>query len=166
MLLSLRRGVLAAAFLCSSFTLAYGAETYIANLDGATGMPQSSSSAIGVASARFDGANRTLNWRVSYSGMSGSPTAVVIRFAAPGAKSGVVVPVRVADGAPITGSVRLTDAEAAALAQGRLYFGLRSGGPGGGEIGGEVALMGSDGSPDGAATAFEARRPENAASNH
>jgi len=163
MLFTLRCGALAVAF-CSSITFACATEIYMANLDGATAAPQSGSSAIGVVSAKFENASRTLSWRVSYSGMSASPSALVIRVAAPGARSGIVVPIRAAAGEPITGSARLTEVEAAALARGRVYFGLRASSPGGGEIGGEMAMIETDGSriagPDPATASFEARRPE------
>jgi hypothetical protein len=158
MLHALRRGAIAAVFLCSSYTFASAAETYVASLDGAMAEPQSESSAIGVVSARFDSATRTLTWKMSYSGTTGSPTALVIHAATAGGGAGsTVIPVSAVSGRPIVGSTRLSDAEARALMAGRLYFGIRTNSHGGREIGGQAVSMGPSDTLNGAT--FEARRP-------
>jgi len=160
MLHSLGRGAVAAAFLCSSFTCADAVETYVASLDGAMAVPQSDSSAIGVVSAKFDSATRTLTWRLSYSGMIGAPTALVIHTAtAGGGAASTVIPLSAAYGRPIVGSTRLSDAEIRALIDGRLYFGVRTNSPFGGEIGGQAAWMGPADGREGTDGMIEARQP-------
>jgi len=167
MLHALSRGAVAAAVLCSSFTCAGAVETYVASLDGAMAEPQSESSAIGVVSASFDSATRTLTWRMSYSGMSGSPTALVLHAATAGGAGRKVIPVSATSGRPIVGSTKLSDAESRALISGRLYFGIRTNSPVGGEIGGQAASMGpADGREGTDGIAYVARRPATAASKY
>jgi len=110
-----------------------------ADLSGASEVPPVTSAGKGAATASLDTATKTLNWTVTYSGLSGPATAGHIHGpAAPGANAGVLVPFTGALVSPIKGSATLTDAQISDLEAGRTYVNLHTADNKGGEIRGQL----------------------------
>jgi len=110
-----------------------------ADLSGASEVPPVTSAGKGAATASLDTATKTLNWTVTYSGLSGPATAGHIHGpAAPGANAGVLVPFIGALVSPIKGSATLTDAQISDLQAGRTYVNLHTADNKGGEIRGQL----------------------------
>lgn len=138
-----RRPVLTTLGLCAALLLAAPAfaETvdYAAKLDGASEVPAVTTTATGTAAAKFDTASKTLSWTVTYSGLTGAATAAHFHGpAAVGANAGPIVPISGSLASPITGKATLTDAQAADLAAGKLYFNIHTDANKGGEIRGQM----------------------------
>jgi len=110
-----------------------------ADLSGASEVPPVTSAGKGAATASLDTATKTLNWTVTYSGLSGPATAGHIHGpAAPGANAGVLVPFTGALVSPIKGSATLTDTQISDLQAGRTYVNLHTADNKGGEIRGQL----------------------------
>jgi hypothetical protein len=110
-----------------------------ADLSGASEVPPVISAGKGTATASLDTATKTLNWTVTYSGLSGPATAGHIHGpAAPGANAGVLVPFTGGLVNPIKGSATLTDAQISDLEAGRTYVNLHTADNKGGEIRGQL----------------------------
>jgi hypothetical protein len=110
-----------------------------ADLSGASEVPPVTSAGKGTATASLDTATKTLNWTVTYSGLSGPATAGHIHGpAAPGANAGVLVPFTGGLVNPIKGSATLTDAQISDLEAGRTYVNLHTADNKGGEIRGQL----------------------------
>jgi hypothetical protein len=110
-----------------------------ADLSGASEVPPVTSAGKGTATASLDTATKTLNWTVTYSGLSGPATAGHIHGpAAPGANAGVLVPFTGGLVSPIKGSATLTDAQISDLEAGRTYVNLHTADNKGGEIRGQL----------------------------
>ena len=110
-----------------------------ADLSGASEVPPVTSAGKGAATASLDTATKTLNWTVTYSGLSGPATAGHIHGpAAPGVNAGVLVPFTGALVSPIKGSATLTDAQISDLQAGRTYVNLHTADNKGGEIRGQL----------------------------
>jgi hypothetical protein len=108
-----------------------------ADLSGASEVPPVTSAGKGTATASLDTATKTLNWTVTYSGLT--PTAGHIHGpAAPGANAGVLVPLTGGLVSPIKGSATLTDAQISDLEAGRTYVNLHTADNKGGEIRGQL----------------------------
>jgi CHRD domain len=108
-----------------------------ADLSGASEVPPVTSAGKGTATASLDTATKTLNWNVTYSGLT--PTAGHIHGpAAPGANAGVLVPFTGGLVSPIKGSATLTDAQISDLEAGRTYVNLHTADNKGGEIRGQL----------------------------
>jgi hypothetical protein len=79
-----------------------------------------------------------LSWRITYSGLSGPPTAAHFHGPAqPSTNAGVAVPIPNVATSP-QGSATLTDAQAADLLAGRYYINIHTAANPGGEIRGQV----------------------------
>lgn len=138
-----RRPVLTTLGLCAALLLAAPAfaETvdYTAKLDGASEVPAITTTATGAATAKFDTASKNLSWTVTYSGLSGAATAAHFHGpAAVGANAAPIVPISGSLASPISGKATLTDAQAADLAAGKLYFNIHTDANKGGEIRGQM----------------------------
>ena len=104
-----------------------------ADLKGAT------ATATGNATVSYDTANKQVTWRITYSGLSGPPTAAHFHGPAqPGANAGVAVPIPNVVTSPAQGSATLTDALAADLLAGRYYINVHTAANPAGEIRGHV----------------------------
>ena len=135
-----RRSALAAVFALASLSGAFADEvSYSANLDASSETPPNSSPATGTVDAKFDNATKTLSWTITYSGLTGAATAAHFHGPAPtGKAAGVMVPLTGPLDSPIKGSAKLTDEQAAALAEGQIYFNVHTAANKGGEIRGQV----------------------------
>jgi CHRD domain len=99
----------------------------------------STAAATGNATVTFDTASKQLTWRITYSGLSGTPTAAHFHGPAePGANAGVAVPIPNVATSPVQGSATLTDAQAADLLAGRYYINIHTAANPAGEIRGQV----------------------------
>ena len=109
-----------------------------ATLDGKSQVPPNTSAATGAADIDYDPASKKLSWKLSYTGLSGPPTAAHFHGPAePGKNAGVAVPIsNTASGSD--GSATLTDAQAADLTAGKYYVNVHTAANPGGEIRGQV----------------------------
>jgi len=112
---------------------------YKADLSGASEVPPTTSAGKGSLDATYDTTSKQLTYTVNYSGLTGPATAAHFHGpAAPGANSGVAVPVQGALASPIKGTATLTDAQAADLQSGKFYFNIHTDANKPGEIRGQV----------------------------
>ena len=99
----------------------------------------STAAAKGDATVTYDTASKQVTWRITYSGLSGNPTAAHFHGPAqPGANAGVAVPIPNVAASPAQGSATLTDAQAADLLAGRYYVNIHTAANPAGEIRGQV----------------------------
>jgi hypothetical protein len=113
--------------------------TFKVNLNAQQEVPANDSKGTGTADVTFDTATKTLNWTVTFSGLTGDATAA--HFHAPaeaGKNAGVVIPIGNNPTSPAKGSATLTDAQAADLMAGRMYINVHTAANRGGEIRGQV----------------------------
>jgi CHRD domain-containing protein len=112
---------------------------YKADLSGTSEVPPTTSAGKGTLDATYDTASKQLSYTVNYSGLTGPATAAHFHGpAAPGANSGVAVPVQGALVSPIKGTATLTDAQATDLQDGKFYFNIHTDANKPGEIRGQV----------------------------
>jgi hypothetical protein len=115
------------------------AEKLKATLDGKSEVPANTSAATGTADIDYDAASKKLSWKLTYSGLSGPPTAAHFHGPAEAGKNaGVAVAIPNATSSPAEGSAVLTDAQAADLLGGKYYINLHTAANPGGEIRGQV----------------------------
>ncbi|MDP1867312.1 CHRD domain-containing protein [Bradyrhizobium sp.] len=108
-------------------------------LDGKAEVPPNNSAGTGTADLDFDPASKKLSWKLTYSGLSGPPTAAHFHGPAEAGKNaGVAVPIPNVASSPVEGSATLTDAQAADLMAGKYYINVHTAANPGGEIRGQV----------------------------
>lgn len=133
--------VVAAAVGLLSFATPGMAQTvaYKADLTGAAEVPANDSKGQGTAMAELDSANKTLNWTVTFTDLSGPVTAAHFHGpAAVGENAPPVIPIEGKLVSPIKGSVTLTDSQLSDLEAGKLYFNLHTAKHPGGELRGQL----------------------------
>jgi hypothetical protein len=109
---------------------------YKADLKGSKEVPAADSSATGKANITYDDKAKKLSWVVTYSGLSGEPTAAHFHGpAAPGKNAGPVVDI---SGDIKKGSAELTAEQAADLKAGKWYLNIHTEKFPDGEIRGQV----------------------------
>ena len=115
------------------------AQKFKATLDGKSEVPANTSAGTGSADLDYDAASKKLNWKVTYSGLSGPATAAHFHGPAESGKNaGVAVAIPNAASSPVEGSATLTDAQAADLEAGKYYVNIHTAANPGGEIRGQV----------------------------
>ena len=115
------------------------AEKMKATLDGKAEVPPTTSAGKGTADIDYDAATKKMSWKLTYSGLSGTPTAAHFHGPAePGKNAGVMVAIPGAALSPAEGSATLTDAQAADLLAGKYYVNIHTAANPGGEIRGQV----------------------------
>jgi CHRD domain len=115
------------------------AEKMKATLDGASEVPPTTSAGKGTADINYDAATKKLTWKLTYSGLSGPPTAAHFHGPAEAGKNAAVaVAIPGATASPAEGSATLTDAQAADLMAGKYYVNIHTAANPGGEIRGQV----------------------------
>jgi hypothetical protein len=113
--------------------------TFKADLKGSQEVPANDTAGTGTATATYDSASKTLNYTVTYSGLTGPATMGHIHGPAEAGKNaGVVVAFKSAE-SPISGSATLTDEQAADLKAGKYYVNIHTAANKGGEIRGQLA---------------------------
>ena len=131
-------GIAAFAILAASAALAQEMKMK-ADLTGAQEVPPVTTQGKGSAEVNFEPASKKLSWTVTYSGLSGPPTAAHFHGPAEAGKNaGVAVPIPNQANSPVTGSATLTDAQAADLQAGRYYVNIHTAANPSGEIRGQV----------------------------
>src|SRR5215468_979307 len=136
----MRMTLLTAAALLALTPAAFAAtENYAADLKASAEVPAVDSKGSGALTASYDTASKKLTYTVNYKDLSGPATAAHFHGPADAkTNAGVVVPVAGAVTSPIKGEATLTDAQAADLAAGKLYFNVHTAANKGGEIRGQV----------------------------
>lgn len=108
------------------------------SLSAKTEVPPNASAGDGAIEATFDPATKKLDWKGTYTGLSGPQTAAHFHGPAEaGANAGVVLPVD-AKASPFSGSATLTDTQAADLMAGKWYFNVHTETNKGGEVRGQL----------------------------
>jgi len=115
------------------------AEKMKATLDGKSESPPNASAGKGTADVDYDAATKKLTWKLTYSGLSGPPTAAHFHGPAePGKNASVAVAIPNPSSSPVEGSATLTDAQAADLMAGKYYINVHTAADPAGEIRGQV----------------------------
>jgi hypothetical protein len=132
-------GLMAASLFAFTPAAFAQAVMYKADLKATAEVPPVDSKATGALTATYDPATKKLTYTVNYKELSGPATAAHFHGPADAkTNAGVVVPVAGAVTSPIKGEATLTDAQAADLAAGKLYFNVHTAANKGGEIRGQV----------------------------
>ena len=115
------------------------AEKFKATLDGKSEVPPTTSAAKGTADIDYDPATKKVTWTITYSGLTGPPTAAHFHGPAePGKNAAVAVPIPNPDSSPVQGSATLTAAQAAEFEAGKYYVNIHTAANPGGEIRGQA----------------------------
>ncbi|WP_158932777.1 CHRD domain-containing protein [Acidisphaera sp. S103] len=136
----LRASLLATALTLSLATAASAAMLHFtASLDGKTEVPPTKSTGYGDLLATLDTSTKTLNYTLTFGGLTGPATAAHFHGpAAPGANAGVAVAIGKAPTSPVSGKATLTDPQIADLEAGKWYVNVHTAANPGGEIRGQV----------------------------
>ncbi len=101
--------------------------------------PVTNSKATGSLSATYDTDSMTLTYEVGYADLTGPALMAHFHGPAPAGKNaGVMVPINGDLASPLKGSVKLTEDQAKALANGDLYFNIHTPMNKGGEMRGQM----------------------------
>jgi hypothetical protein len=112
---------------------------FSAMLDATREVPTNDSAGTGMVEATFDTDSKMLDWTIEYSDLTGTPTAAHFHGpAAAGENAPPMVPLSGDLASPIKGSATLTDEQAAALTEGKVYFNLHTAAHKDGEIRGQL----------------------------
>lgn len=115
-----------------------GPSHFTAQLKASSEVPPNTTGGTGQVTAALDGQTKMLTYTVSYSGLTGPPTAAHFHGPAPaGQNAPPVVPVTDLAN-PMKGTATLSDAQVADLRSGRWYFNIHTAAHPGGEIRGQV----------------------------
>jgi hypothetical protein len=113
-----------------------------AHMDAKDEVPPNQSKGKGDVTATYDTATKKLNYKGTYSDLSGPATAAHFHGpGAPGKNAGVVIPIFAGASAksPFEGTATLTDAQAQQLLSGEWYVNVHTAANKGGEIRGQVS---------------------------
>ena len=130
------------AFCALSWNAAKAAEIrYAAVLTGAEEVPPNATAGTGRATATLDTTTKTLNYEVTYSGLTGP--AVAAHFhgpASPGQNAPPIITIKSAP-SPMKGEAPLTDVQIGDLQGGMWYFNIHTAAHPTGEIRGQLAKV-------------------------
>jgi hypothetical protein len=134
----LQAAIAAAAILTFAASAAHAdAQKYVARLTGAAETPSVTAAGSGLVSAELDTDTAILTYTVTFSGLSGPATAADFHSAAGrGAEGPVAIPGGTAS--PVSGSVKLTQAQVHDLNSGNWYFNVETGANPKGELRGQL----------------------------
>ena len=112
---------------------------YKAAMSPSSEVPPAPTSGVGTADAHYDTATHKLTYTITWSGLSGPATMAHFHGpAAIGANAGVAVPLGTNPVSPLTGTAKLTDAQAKDLADGRWYVNVHTAANPKGELRGQL----------------------------
>lgn len=113
------------------------AQTYTAQLSGASEVPPTASQGTGTATVTLHGT--TLDYTVSYKGLTGTPLMAHIHGPAePGKNAGVMVPLKDVTADPIKGTATATQQQIDDIKAGKTYVNIHTEKNKGGEIRGQL----------------------------
>jgi len=116
--------------------------TFKADLKGSSEVPSNTTSGTGSATVTLDSATNAITWNVTFSGLTGPATAAHIHGPAPvGKNAGVLVWLSTKGKtatSPLSGSGKLTAAQASDLMNGLCYVNVHTSANPGGEIRGQL----------------------------
>jgi hypothetical protein len=116
--------------------------TFKADLKGPSEVPANTTSGSGTATVTLDPTTSEVTWNVTFSGLTGPATAAHIHGPAPAGKNAGVLVWLSAKGkqatSPLTGSAKLTAAQASDLTNGQCYVNVHTAAHPGGEIRGQL----------------------------
>src|SRR6185312_16401637 len=121
---SIQRPVLALAAFAAALAFAAPAMAAMVNmkatLKGSNEVPPNDSKGTGSVDVTYDTATNKLNWKGTYSGLSGPATAAHFHVGPPGKNGGIAVPIFAGSTgkSPFQGSATLSASQAAALTDG------------------------------------------------
>jgi hypothetical protein len=130
----------------TAFTALAAQVNLSAMLTGTEEVPPNDSAGTGSLQATYDSESNVLNYTVTYSGLTGDPTAAHFHGPAdPGENAPPTVPVEGSLASPISGTATLTDAQEAELLAGQWYFNLHTAQYPDGELRGQVLQSAASG---------------------
>lgn len=110
-----------------------------ATLEASQEVPPIDSAGTGMVDATFDTETKMFNWTVDFADLTGLATAAHFHGpAAAGENAPPMVPISGDLASPLKGSATLTDEQAAALTDGKVYFNLHTEAHPDGEIRGQI----------------------------
>jgi hypothetical protein len=115
------------------------------DLSGKAETPPNDSKGKGHGEATYDDKSMELTWNISWSGLSGDPTAAHFHGPAkPGASAGVAIGMKAPDGltSPLVGAATLTEDQAKQLLAGEWYWNIHTKEFPAGELRGQVVKGG------------------------
>jgi CHRD domain len=125
---------------CSEKSMTPASYAMAAHLSGESEVPRVAGNGIGTLEASLNGQSNQLSWTITYSELSGPPTAGHFHGPAIGGQNaGVTVPLSGALTSPIKGVATLTAAQATELMAGKWYINLHTAAYPDGEIRGQIA---------------------------
>jgi hypothetical protein len=139
-------GLVGLALVGTALTALAAQVNFGATLSGAEEVPPNDSPGTGTLEVDYDSETNLFNYTVTYSGLTGDPTAAHFHGpAAPGENAPPVIPVEGPLASPISGTATLTDAQEAELLGGMWYFNLHTAQYPDGELRGQVLQVGGSG---------------------
>lgn len=124
---------------CGQMRPSQKVDIYETRLTGAQEVPPVNTAAGGTAEIQLDTNTRVLTWKVTYNGLSGSPTGGHIHGpASPGQNAGVLIPFTNVGAQPVTGQATITAQQYGDLAAGLWYVNIHTAANPGGEIRGQL----------------------------
>jgi hypothetical protein len=134
--LSIRAAAVLALFAASAAQAA--TVSFTATLKGASEVPANTSVGTGYLTGTVDTGMKLFGYTVTYSGLSGPPTAAHFHgAAAPGVNAPPIITITKL-ASPIEGTAKLTDAQIAELVSGQWYFNIHTAAHPSGEIRGQL----------------------------
>ena len=112
--------------------------SFKAALSGAEEVPATTTKGAGMVDATYDSTSKKLTWKGTYTGLSGAATAAHFHGPAEMGKNAAVAVPAPAVASPFEGSAVLTDAQAADLMAGKIYFNVHTAANPNGDIRGQV----------------------------
>lgn len=124
---------------CGQLRPSQKVDIYEARLTGAQEVPPVNTAANGMAEIQLNTNTNVLTWKVTYSGLSGTPTGGHIHGpAGPGQNAGVLIPFANVAAMPVSGQTTITSQQYGDLAAGLWYVNLHTAANPGGEIRGQL----------------------------
>ncbi len=126
---------------CGQMRPSQKVDIYEATLSAAQEVPPANSQGRGTAEVQLNRNTNVLTWKVTYSGLTTTPSAGHIHGpAGPGQNAGVVVPFTNITAQPVTGQATITSQQFGDLAAGLWYVNIHTPNYPGGEIRGQLRL--------------------------